>query len=231
MVVVPEAFTVVFAHSIPTRFHSLFLHASGNVRELGMIYELGYPPSVSQRADLINAITTNKNLHGLELGCFAVLEDFWEELLGVIGSHEYLRFVVFWVCSEPDLDLVGKLAALMKSRVHLDVSFRYRGVCQCRVKAIEDIIEPLLFQNRAKSLTCPPGHDRTSLFGAALTNWVRGDVSRIGLLLSENTDLLCSLVGQPKQRGKRQRDLLFFQNFLNRKRPRIARPDSVLLKN
>lgn len=215
--IVPKSFTVVFVHSIPVRFHTLFLQESRNLRELGMIYESDYPPSMAQRTELFQAITSNKNLYRLELGCLAILQDFWDEVLEVIGSHVSLRFVVFWVSDTPNLRLLGKLAAFLKNRFYLDVSFMYRDVCQCRINAIESIIEPVLFQNRAKSLTRASGCDRTSLFGAALTDWAGTDVSKMGLLLNENADLLCSLVGQPRRRGKRQRGLLSFPDFTKRK--------------
>ena len=201
----PQAITLVFSHFLRARFHTQFLLSSGNVRELGLIYDTrSHSLSGAQQKEILEAIERNQNLYRLELGCLN-LDTIWDDLLEVMGSHGSLRTVAFWVSqpsrysqSQPDLHRrqVESLVAFMNEHIHLDISFKYRLRCSI-VNAVEAIIKPVRLQNRVRLLTRESAHDRPAVFGAALTSWAARDVSKISLLLSENTDLLCSLVGQP----------------------------------
>ena len=97
LTVVPKAVTLVFDYCLPAHFHSKFLQASGDVQELGLIYDITRSPSAAQHTELLQAIRTNQNLYRLELGCLNLLREFWQQLLELIGSHASLRTVVFWV--------------------------------------------------------------------------------------------------------------------------------------
>ena len=194
--IAPKAATLVFAGFLPSRLHKLFLQASGTLSELGLIYHVSHTPSMAQQNELLKAIESNQNLNRLELGCLSILDTFWEELLETIGSHGGLRTVVFRVRNEPDPDMVESLVAFIKAHIHLDISIKCRGWLSGSAYEMEAAVDVVRHQNRAAVLARKPAHDRPSLLGAALTKWAGGHFSNTSLLLSENTDLLCSLMGQ-----------------------------------
>ncbi len=201
--VIPRAVTLVF-DNIPSRFHSQFLHSSGSLREMGMIYHAAKAPSPAQQAQLLQAIVTNLDLQRLELGCFSILDTFWEALLEIIASHPSLRSVVFWIRhqpgywdkNEPDLHALESLVPFMKENTHLDISINCRGDKWKRVMdKVNAVVEPVRHQIRAKSLVHVSAHARSTIFGAALINWASGEYAKISPLLSDNVDVFCSLVG------------------------------------
>ena len=198
LTVVPKAVTLVFRLAFPVQFHTKFLQASGSLQELGVIYSNLRAPSASQQAELLQSIRTNQNLCRLELGDFNVLRGFWEQLLGLIGSHCSLRSLVFWVQHDrPDLEQVKSVVPFLMERGHLDISFKCDGPLSDLVDEMEAIIEPVRCQMRARALTRESADDRPALFGAALTNWACRKFRKTSSLLSEHADLLCSLMCDP----------------------------------
>lgn len=224
--VVPKAFTVVFEHSVPVRFHTMFLQGSGNVRELGMIYDFGHQPSLIQQRELFQAIATNQNLHRLELGCFAVLGDFWTDLLEVLGSRESLRSVVFFFRREPDLRRVETLVPFMKTHIHLDITFKSPSPWAVPIAEADAILEPVRLKNRARSLTRDSVNDRPAIFGAALTAWAGGNVLRTSILLTENTDVLCLMIDQPSSPPSRVETLKRNAHPFAGKQKKISKTES-----
>ncbi|GAX19293.1 hypothetical protein FisN_4Lh131 [Fistulifera solaris] len=190
-----QGVTLVFASWFPFRLHTLFLQASGSLKDFGMIYHFDHPPNKVQEVELLEAIASNENLHRLELGCFSILDSFWDQLAQVIGSHKTLRTVVFRVQIDPGFHLMAKLIALMKEHIHLDVSFKFHGSSKDLWWKLDNTITPIRLQNQVRCLTQESVHDRSTIFGAALTTWACGDFLKVSLLLSENVDHLCSLVG------------------------------------
>lgn len=85
----------------------------------------------------------------------------------------------------------------MEEHSHLDITFKCHGLPKAILSVPNAIVNPVRLKNRAKALTRVSVDDRSAVFGAALTSWAGGSVSKTRILLSENTDLLCSLIGQP----------------------------------
>lgn len=115
----------------------------------------------------------------------------------MLGSHESLRSVVFWFRSAPGLVQVSSLVPFMKEHSHLDITFKCHVSWKDTMNAAEAVVEPVRRKNRARAVTSESADNRPAIFGAALTSWAGGSVSKTSVLLSENTDLLCSLIGQP----------------------------------
>jgi hypothetical protein len=187
----------VFESSIPSPFHTHFFEKSGNLQELGIIYNFYHAPSAEQQQELLQAIATNQNLKRLELGCLSILNEFWCELIAVLQQHKSLRIVVFRVQTKPKLNQVNTLAILMQRNSFLDVSFDYIMMNFADKLEVEAKIGPIRLQNRISALTRDSNYDRSSLFGAALMHWGNGYFGAMGFLLSPNVDVLCSLLGQP----------------------------------
>jgi hypothetical protein len=181
---------LIFAGGLPSRLHTLFLQASGGLTELGLIYHIAHPPDEMQEVELLEAIASNQNLQRLELGCFSLLDSFWDELANVIGSHKTLRSVVFRVRVDPGLDLMVKLIALMKEHIHLDVLFKFHGSTKDLWWKLDNIIKPIRLQNQVRSLTQESVHDRSTIFEATLTTWASGDFLKVSLLLSEKMPII-----------------------------------------
>lgn len=224
LTIVPKAVTLVFEYHLPPRFHTQFLQASGNLLELGVVYDIEFcRPSEAQGMELLQAIAANQNLHQLELGCLNGLRPIWEQLLEVIRTHKSLRAVVFWVRRHrPNLEQVKTLVPVLKERIHLDISFKSRGPWSDLVHSMEAIIEPVRSQKRARALTLESVHDRPAVFGSALTNWACGQFHKTCSLLSENDDLLCSLMEDPssltpQRRRTRQTEILVLPESKKRK--------------
>lgn len=198
LTIVPRAVTLVFDDVLPAHFHTLFLRASGNLQEMGVVYDPSHPPSVTQQSELLEAIAMNKNLRRLELGCRSLVEDFWYELCETIGSHGGLRSVVFWIIGRASdiFDQVEALEDCMETYDHLDITLNCKH-CDLSmdsvemVKIMDDFLDPIRFRNRVRALTRVSFHDRPALFGAALTSCAGGDFSKTSTLLTENADLLC----------------------------------------
>jgi hypothetical protein len=206
-----NAVTLVFEGSLPVSFHTRFLQASGQLKKLGLVYGIRHWPSKTQQTEVMGAIRTNSNLQRLELGCLTSLAPFWEELLEVIGSHCRLRSVIFWIRTK-DLvvEQVNSLIPFLQKHSHLNISFHFQIRQADSIRAMNVILEPVLFFNRVIAVTRESIDDRTALLGAALSNWTAGQFLKTIMLLSENSDLLCSLLGdQPssrrQDRRKRQR--------------------------
>ncbi|GAX10999.1 hypothetical protein FisN_2Lh183 [Fistulifera solaris] len=200
--VVPRAVMLTFHHRLPVRFHTNFLQGSGDLRELGMIYSSNDPPSAVQQMELLQAIEANQHLYHLELGCLDILFAFWEKLLTVIGSQSSLRTVIFRVHgqkvpSQVDLDHLATLTSFMRQHIHVDVVLKFDGGKKGLYRKAKAIVEPVRLQNRARVLTHASDHDRSAVLGNALTKWARGSVTKTGILLKENVDVLCSLVDSP----------------------------------
>jgi hypothetical protein len=196
-VIASQGVTLVFAGWFPARLHTLFLQASKSLKKLGMIYHFDHPPHEGQEEELMEAIASNQNLQRLELGCFSLLDSFWYQLAKVIGSHKTLRQVVFRVRFDPGFNLMANLIALMKEHIHLDISFKFHGSSKDLWWKLDNTIMPIRLQNQVRSLTRESVHERSTIFGAALTTWASGDFLKVGLLLSENVDHFCSLVDHP----------------------------------
>ncbi|GAX27710.1 hypothetical protein FisN_13Hu193 [Fistulifera solaris] len=208
----PEAVVVIFDDHAPAPFHTEFLRASGNLREMGLIYDASRPPSEAQRSELLSAISSNQNLHRLELGCFFALEDFWHELLETIWSHGSLRRVVFWLREDSiPLYQMETLLVYLDKYDHIDLIIKCRNASRDVENMMNDFIEPFRLENRARVLTREPDPTRPAVVGAALVDWAGGEFDKTYHLLSANTDLLCSLIDlpAPQRRGKRQRDELY----------------------
>jgi hypothetical protein len=210
--IVPQAVTLIFRMTLPAVFYTKFLEASRNLKELGLVFDPSLsPPSAGQQAELLQAIRTNRNLHRLQVGCLDALAKFWEELLEVIGSHSSLRAVVFCVREpHPDKEQLNTLIPFLQKHRHLDISFKFERLWPDSIRKIKPFLEPVRLLNCANDLTRQSIDDRPALFGTALTCWASGDSSRFYLLLSENADLLCSLLGdqpsgQTQHRRKRHR--------------------------
>lgn len=197
LTMVSRAVTLVFVHSLPAKFHTLFLQASGELREMGLIYDVSHMPSRAQQTELLEAIRTNQNLKRLELGCISLLDEFWYELLETIGSHGTLQTVVFWVRSRLEVDQTKTLVAFMEKHIYLNIVFKYRGPRRAQINELEAAVGPIRLQNRARALTRESIHARPALLGAALTNWALGDFHKTNRLLTENADILCSLAAHP----------------------------------
>ncbi|GAX13047.1 hypothetical protein FisN_2HuN14 [Fistulifera solaris] len=167
-----------------------------------MLYSSDDPPSAPQQQELLKAIEANQNLYQLELGCLDVLFAFWEKLLTVIGSQSSLRTVIFRVHgqkvpSQSDLDHLATLASFMREHIHVDVVLKFVGGKKGLYRKAKAIVEPVRLQNRARALTHAPDHDRPAVLGTAFTKWANGSVTKTGILLKENVDVLCSLVDSP----------------------------------
>jgi hypothetical protein len=206
-----KAVTLVFERSLPASFHTRFLQASGQLKEVGLVYQMSHRPSETQQTELIEAMRTNPNLQGLELGCLASLAPFWEELLKVIGSHCRLRSAIFWIRTKDlVMEQVNSLIPFLQEHSHLNISFHFQIRQADSIRAMNVILEPVLFFNRVIAVTRVSIDDRTALLGTALSNWTAGQFLKTSMLLSENSHLLCSLLGdQPsssrQDRRKRQR--------------------------
>jgi hypothetical protein len=204
--IVPEAVTVVLGHlGFAAQFHTKFLQASGTLREMGLIYSIMNQPSTAQQKEILTAIKENQNLHRLELGRFN-LDMIWDELLEIMSSHTSLRAVVFWesepgmhASRQPHLDeqQTSTLKVFMQKHEHLDISFEVYGPWKGRPSKVDTIVAPIRIRNRARRLTRESSHDRSVLVAAALTKCVSGNFKKTGIMLSENADLLCSLMDQP----------------------------------
>ncbi|GAX26399.1 hypothetical protein FisN_2Hh180 [Fistulifera solaris] len=200
--VVPPAVNLVF-DDIPPRFHTQFLYSSGNLKEMGMIYHAAKPPSPEQQVQLLEAIEMNLDLQRLELGCFSILDAFWDALLNIIALHPSLESVVFWIRhqpdhwgkSEPDLHALERLISFMKENTHLDISFKCRGKWKSVMKKVNATVAPVRHMIRAQNLIHVSPDARPAVFEAALSHYASGEFAKISPLLSENVDLFCSLVG------------------------------------
>ncbi|GAX15100.1 hypothetical protein FisN_12Lu386 [Fistulifera solaris] len=160
--IVPRAFTLRFLIWVPSRFHTLFLHASDRLQDLRIFYNSTYPPSLEQLEELLNALDKNQNLYRLELGCLAVLQSCWDNLLNVIGSHKSLRSLVFWIESESDLLQVQNLVSLSRKKCQLDISFKSHSPKESLLDDAHAIIEPVCLQNRGNALTRHPDRSEMS---------------------------------------------------------------------
>jgi hypothetical protein len=211
LAVVPQGITLRFEISLDPLFHTQFLHASGNLQELGLVYD--DPLSLAQQTELLQAIRTNQNLYRLELGCLTFLRPFWEDLLGVIASHRRLRDVDFRQRRCPiDLEQVKSLVRFAQNQIHLDVSVKDLGPWFKAVREMRAVLAPVRLLNGAKAMTRESIDDRPAIFGAALTRQTSGSFSRLYPLLSVNSDVLCTLLGdppslEPQHQRKRQRQL------------------------
>ncbi len=214
LAIVPQAITLRFELSLDPLFHTQFLHASGNLQELGIIYKGHDPLSLAQQAELLQAIRTNQNLYRLELGCLTILRPFWDDLLAVIASHKRLRAVVFrQERHQIDLEQVKSLIPFAQNQIHLDVTVKDRGPWLEVVREMRAVLAPVRLLNGAKAMTRESIDDRPAIFGAALTHHeTSGSFSSLYPLLSVNSDMLCTLLGdlpplETQRQRKRQRQL------------------------
>ncbi len=215
LVVVSQAVTLVFDYSLPAQFHTLFLQASGNLQELGLVYDYLRPPSVQQQQELLQAIRTNHKLCRLELGCVSADRASWQDLLEVIASHSGLRTVVFRVRHYGfELENVRTLVPFAQKNVHVDISVNDRALFPKKEgEVMRAILAPLRLINGAKALTRESNDDRPALFGVTLTIRASSDFSKLYPVLILNADLLCTMlddlavVSEPRHTRKRQRQL------------------------
>lgn len=182
-------------------FPSVFLRATGNLTELGLIYSCA-SPTKQELADLATAVDLNQSLQVLEIGD---LDRFWvpgwQNLMDVLGRHRglcTLKMKVSMDAVKPHrfAKLFNGLLWMLKQNHRIDVHVVSPSKETARIwnHSLSEILALNRFLRGSKSLTRESERDRSALLGSALMKHLGHDTRRTAALLTDNIDAICVLL-------------------------------------
>lgn len=193
--IVPRKFTLIVG-SNRTEIASVFLRASDNLTEMGLVFYYCTPRD-REYGDLVAAVKRNQNLEVLELGLLdrKWMSSHWDDLMCAIVDHRRLRKMkVHWTAGErPDFRLVNGLKLLLNRNRNIIIEFRNHEKDQRLVQLTKIVAFNRCFQG-STMLTGENESLRMALLGVAIREW-RHDAKRTNLLLSDHLDAMCILLG------------------------------------
>lgn len=188
--IVPKKFVLVVDHE-SSDFASVFLRATGNLTEMGIVFDCSTPSDQEYR-DLLTAIEQNQNLEVLELGELERFKAQWDDLMHVIGSHQSL-----WRLKLKSIDfdfglVVGLKSMLNQNRKITDIQIVSQQKSDWTY-CLNGSLSFNRFYQRSKLLVCESESNRMTLLSLTLSQ-CRHDVKRTALLLLDHVDVLCALL-------------------------------------